>query len=40
MKKELEYLSKRVAENKLSRRDFMGRASALGVSTAAASTML
>ncbi|NDW54597.1 ABC transporter substrate-binding protein [Aliiroseovarius sp. PrR006] len=40
MKKELEYLSKRVAESKLSRRDFMGRASALGVSTAAASTML
>lgn len=40
MSKELEFLSKRVAENKLSRRDFMGRASALGVSTAAASTML
>ncbi|SMR83483.1 peptide/nickel transport system substrate-binding protein [Aliiroseovarius halocynthiae] len=40
MKNELEYLSKRVADRKLSRRDFMGRASALGVSAAAASTML
>ena len=40
MSKELEYLSKRVAQNKLSRRDFMGRASALGISTAAAGTML
>ncbi len=40
MSKELEYLSKRVAANKLSRRDFLGRASALGVSAAAANTML
>lgn len=40
MSTELEYLSKQVANRKLSRRDFMGRASALGVSAAAAGTML
>ncbi|UWQ14285.1 twin-arginine translocation signal domain-containing protein [Aliiroseovarius sp. M344] len=40
MSNELEYLSKQVASRKLSRRDFMGRASALGVSAAAAGTML
>jgi peptide/nickel transport system substrate-binding protein len=40
MSKELEYLSKQVAAKKLSRRDFMGRASALGVSAAAAGTMM
>ncbi|MCK0141229.1 ABC transporter substrate-binding protein [Aliiroseovarius sp. F20344] len=40
MSKELEFLSKRVAQSKMSRRDFMGRASALGVSSAAATAML
>ncbi|UWQ04524.1 ABC transporter substrate-binding protein [Aliiroseovarius crassostreae] len=40
MSNELEYLSKRVAQRKMSRRDFMGRASALGVSAAAAGSML
>ncbi|MDA5093131.1 ABC transporter substrate-binding protein [Aliiroseovarius sp. KMU-50] len=40
MSKELEYLSKRVAQNKMSRRDFMGRASALGVSAATAGAMV
>ena len=40
MKKELEYLSKRVAAQKLSRRHFMGRAAALGLTAAGANTML
>ncbi len=31
MSNELEYLSRRVASGKLSRRDFLGRAAALGV---------
>lgn len=38
--KELEYLSKRVATGKLSRRDFLGRAAALGVSAAVSSNLL
>ena len=40
MTNELDYLKKRVAQGKLSRRDFMGKASALGVTAAAATTML
>jgi len=40
MKKELDYLSSRVIQRKLNRRDFLGRASALGVSAAAAGTLL
>jgi peptide/nickel transport system substrate-binding protein len=40
MSKELAYLSRRVAGGKLSRRDFLGRAAALGVGAAFANTML
>lgn len=40
MTNELDYLKKRVAQGKLSRRDFMGKASALGVTAAAANVML
>ncbi|MCV2893303.1 ABC transporter substrate-binding protein [Lentibacter sp. XHP0401] len=40
MNNELEYLKKRVTEGKLSRRDFMGKASALGVTAAAANLMM
>ena len=40
MSDELNYLSRRVALGKLSRRDFLGRASALGVSAAFANTLL
>ena len=37
---ELKYLGARVAKGALSRRDFMGRASALGLTAAGASTLL
>ncbi len=40
MTKELEYLSRRVATGKMSRRDFMGRAAALGVAAPMATSML
>jgi peptide/nickel transport system substrate-binding protein len=40
MSKELEFLSRSVARGKMNRRDFLGRASALGVSAAAANTLL
>lgn len=40
MSKELEFLSRRVASGKLNRRDFLGRAAALGVSAAFANTLL
>ncbi|MDP3856720.1 MAG: ABC transporter substrate-binding protein, partial [Stagnimonas sp.] len=40
MSQELEYLSRCVAAGRLSRRDFLGRASALGVSATFASTLL
>lgn len=40
MSSELEFLSRRVALGKLNRRDFLGRASALGISAAFANTML
>ncbi|MDE9450061.1 ABC transporter substrate-binding protein [Aliiroseovarius sp. Z3] len=40
MSKELEYLSKQFVARKLSRRHFMGRAAALGMTAAGASTML
>jgi peptide/nickel transport system substrate-binding protein len=40
MSRELEFLSRKVAHGKLSRRDFLGRASALGVSAAFANTLL
>ncbi|MGN6551342.1 MAG: ABC transporter substrate-binding protein [Pararhizobium sp.] len=40
MSKELEYFSHRVASGKLSRRDFLGRAAALGVAAPFASTLL
>jgi peptide/nickel transport system substrate-binding protein len=40
MSDELNYLSRRVALGKLSRRDFLGRASALGVSAAFANSLL
>jgi peptide/nickel transport system substrate-binding protein len=40
MSKELNYLSRRVAAGKMSRRDFLGRASALGVSAAFANSLL
>jgi peptide/nickel transport system substrate-binding protein len=40
MSNELEYLSRRVAVGKLSRRDFLGRAAALGVTATFANTML
>ena len=39
MQDQLDYLAKRASAGKLSRRDFMGKASALGVSAAAASTV-
>jgi len=40
MSNELDYLSRRVAAGKLNRRDFLGRAAALGVTAAAANSML
>ncbi len=40
MTKELEYLSRRVASGKLSRREFMGRAAALGVAAPVATSLL
>ncbi|WP_315918998.1 ABC transporter substrate-binding protein [Mesorhizobium sp. SP-1A] len=40
MSNELDFLSRRVASGKLSRRDFLGRAAALGVSAAAANSLL
>ncbi|MCK8484515.1 ABC transporter substrate-binding protein [Aliiroseovarius sp. S2029] len=40
MSKELEYLSKQFVARKLSRRHFMGRAAALGLTAAGANTML
>ncbi len=40
MSNELEYLSRRVAAGKLNRRDFLGRAAALGVGAVAANSML
>ena len=40
MNDELKYLSKRAAAGKMTRREFMGKAAALGVSAVAASTML
>ncbi len=40
MSNELEYLSRRVAAGRLNRRDFLGRAAALGVSAAFANTLL
>ncbi|MEP9372419.1 ABC transporter substrate-binding protein [Mesorhizobium sp. KR1-2] len=40
MSNELEFLSRRVATGKLSRRDFLGRAAALGVTAAFANTLM
>ncbi len=40
MSRELEYLSRRVAFGKLSRRDFLGRASALGVAAVSANALI
>ena len=40
MTKELEYLSHRVTKGKMNRRDFMGRAAALGVAAPVAASML
>ena len=40
MSNELEFLSRRVAKGKLSRRDFLGRAAALGVSATFANSLL
>ncbi|MER8544451.1 ABC transporter substrate-binding protein [Mesorhizobium sp. M0684] len=40
MSNELEYLSRRVASGKLSRRDFLGRAAALGVTVTFANSLL
>ena len=40
MSSELEYLSRRVAAGKLSRRDFLGRAAALGASGVLANSLL
>ncbi len=40
MSSELEYLSHRVATGRLTRRDFLGRAAALGVAATAANSML
>jgi peptide/nickel transport system substrate-binding protein len=40
MSNELQYLSRRVAAGKLNRRDFLGRAAALGVSSTFANTLL
>ncbi|MGB7319186.1 MAG: twin-arginine translocation signal domain-containing protein, partial [Planktotalea sp.] len=39
MQDQLDYLAKRATAGKLSRREFMGKATALGVSATAASTM-
>ena len=39
MNDQLEYFTGRVAAGKMSRRDFMGKAAALGISTALASTI-
>ncbi|TIO20328.1 MAG: twin-arginine translocation signal domain-containing protein, partial [Mesorhizobium sp.] len=40
MSQELEYLSRGVAAGRLSRREFLGRAMALGVSAAFANSLL
>jgi peptide/nickel transport system substrate-binding protein len=40
MSNELDYLSRRVVSGRLNRRDFLGRAAALGVTAAAANTLL
>jgi len=40
MTNELDYLSRRVAAGKLSRRDFLGRAAALGVTATMANSLL
>ncbi|TIW00201.1 MAG: twin-arginine translocation signal domain-containing protein, partial [Mesorhizobium sp.] len=40
MSNELDYLSRRVAAGKLSRRDFLGRAAALGISAPFANSLL
>ncbi|RVA10547.1 twin-arginine translocation signal domain-containing protein, partial [Mesorhizobium sp. M7A.F.Ca.CA.002.05.1.1] len=40
MSNELEFLSRRVASGKLSRRDFLGRAAALGISAPFANSLL
>jgi peptide/nickel transport system substrate-binding protein len=40
MSNELDFLSKRVVAGKLSRRDFLGRAAALGVTAGFANTLL
>src|SRR6478609_8371510 len=40
MSNELEFLSRRVAAGKLSRRDFLGRAAALGIAAPFANTLL
>jgi peptide/nickel transport system substrate-binding protein len=40
MSNELEYLSRRVAAGKLNRRDFLGRAAALGVTATFANSLL
>jgi peptide/nickel transport system substrate-binding protein len=40
MSNELDYLSRRVAAGKLSRRDFLGRAAALGVAATVANSLL
>ena len=40
MSNELHYLSRRAVLGKLSRRDFLGRAAALGVTAAFANTLL
>ncbi|TIO22749.1 MAG: twin-arginine translocation signal domain-containing protein, partial [Mesorhizobium sp.] len=40
MTNELDYLSRRVAAGKLSRRDFLGRAAALGVTAPFANSLL
>ena len=40
MKDQLDYLKKRAGAGKISRREFLGRASALGITAAAANTML
>jgi peptide/nickel transport system substrate-binding protein len=40
MSDELQYLSKKVAKGQMTRRDFMGRAAALGISTVVATGML
>lgn len=40
MSRELDYLSRKVARGHLSRRDFLGRAAALGVTTVFANSLL